>query len=463
MKNKLKSYLKDQREYTDFAMPAQVIRFGNASVLCVVVGLISLWIATQTKLLDSFQNYTQTLIDLYSSMVITFGGGTLLLFIGRFLKVFSDNKTFIRIYYDLVILVSVFLYMKWGTHAIYLSYIDGREADYLIWAMVYAGVGCVAYVEPVRFVVLVVTNVIMTFYVLPSKTGVSISAVGKYNMIMYAFIIVFWMTMKYLAGLMGFKRMKAIEASKLEKVTFLKNVSAEMGQGLQNVSVRNDYMVNQAPNEELRKRAKQIDGQIAVMKAVSEDIADMARIEAEIVVPVIAPYKTEKYFDEIIELATEYVGGKGLKFKYEFSENIPSVLRGDANRIRNVILRLVTNAVRYTQEGSITLKVDFERGAGLKGDLLVSISDTGIGIREDELEAFNARIGRMKDPRTGKITGVNLGVTVAAGIIFALGGTMSISSVYKRGTDISFRIEQEVVSTPVIKAHDTDGDGDVAK
>ena len=459
----LKSYFKDQKEYTDFAMATQVIRFGNASVFFVVMGLISLWITTQTQLLDSFGTPVDDLIDLYSSMVITFGSGTLLLFIGRFIKIITDNKTFIRVYYDLAMLIAVFLYMKWGTHSIYLIQIEGREADYLIWAMVYAGVGCVAYIEPIRFVLLVVSNLFMAFNILPTKSGTPLTALSKYNMVFFACIIIFWMTMKYMAGLMGFKRMKAIEASKLEKVTFLKNVSAEMGQGLQNLSVRNDYMINEAPNEELKKRAKQIDGQISIMKAVSEDIADMARIEAEIVVPVIAPYKTEKFFDEIIELSREYVGGKGLKFKCEFSENIPSVLRGDANRIRNIILRLVTNAVRYTQEGSITLGVDFVRRAGLKGDLLVSILDTGVGIRDDELAALNERIGQMKDQRTGKVTGVNLGITIAAGILFSLGGTMNISSVYKRGTEISFKIEQEVVSTPAIRAHDTDGDGDVAK
>lgn len=459
----IKSYFKAQRDYTDYQMPTQVIRFGNASVFFVVIGLISLWITTQTELLDSFGTPTEDLIDLYSTMVITFGSGTVLLFIGRFLKVISDNKTFIRIYYDLAILVSVFLYMKWGTHSIYLVQMEGREADYLIWATVYAGVGCVAYIEPTRFVLLVVINLAMSFYALPARTGSPFSSLSKYNMIFFSSIIVFWMTMKYIAGLIGFRRMKAIEASKLEKVAFLKNVSAEIGQGLQNLSVRNDYMVHSAPNEDYKKRAKQIDGQITILKAVSEDIADMARIEAEIVAPVIAPYKTEKFFDEIIDLSREYVGGKGLKFKYEFSENIPSVLRGDANRIRNVILRLVTNAVRYTQEGSITLKVDFVREAGLKGKLLVSILDTGVGIREDELDALNARIGRMKDERTGKVTGVNLGITVAAGILFSLGGTMSVSSVYRRGTEISFEIEQEVVSTPVIKAHDTESDGDVAK
>ena len=177
----IKSYFKAQRDYTDYQMPTQVIRFGNASVFFVVMGLISLWITTQTELLDSFGTPTEDLIDLYSTMVITFGSGTVLLFIGRFLKAISDNKTFIRIYYDLAILVSVFLYMKWGTHSIYLVQMEGREADYLIWAMVYAGVGCVAYIEPTRFVLLVVINLAMSFYALPARTGSPFSSLSKYN------------------------------------------------------------------------------------------------------------------------------------------------------------------------------------------------------------------------------------------------------------------------------------------
>ena len=142
----IKSYFKAQKEYSDYQMPAQVIRFGNASVFFVVVGLISLWITTQTKLMDSFETTTEDLIDLYSTMVITFGSGTVLLFIGRFIKAITDNKTFIRIYYDVALLVSVFMYMKWGTHSIYITLKEGMDADCLIWAMVYAGVGCVAYI-----------------------------------------------------------------------------------------------------------------------------------------------------------------------------------------------------------------------------------------------------------------------------------------------------------------------------
>ena len=449
-----KTYYKDYKEFRDFFMPGQINRFLLVSLSMVVFGLISLWITTQTTIF-AFESSPELLVETYTLTCFCFGIGAFLSFIGRFIKAVTDKKEIYTTYSDIVILLSAILYTKWGTHTIYIVALQGRESDCLVWAMVFIGLGCFLYFEPIRFAMIVIVNILVSFVGVPAKSGgIELPFAARYNMILFLAIITFWMSMKYFSGLRAFKRMRAIERSRLEKVSFLRNISGELELGLQNMSVKNDFMLSEAGDLALIESARQIDSQIEVLKGVANDVADMARLEANIVVPIVAPYKTEKFFEEVIAICTTYAQGKGLEFKYEFSNSVPSVLRGDEGRLKQLIMRLVTNAVKYTREGSITLKVDFDKTKPLLGNLKITVSDTGIGMKEEDLRGLRARIEGMKDVKNGRIVGTNLGLTTAVGIIFALGGRINISSAYLRGTDISFELEQEIVSTTTLKRND---------
>jgi len=457
-----RSYLKDYKEFRDYYMPAQIVRFVEGSLAVVLFGLVSLWLTSETKVFN-FISETEDLVDLYTTATFTFGLGAVLAFIGRFIRIFTDRKSVIHTYYDVIMFISVFLYMKWGLHATYLVMMEGREGDAIIWATVYAGIGCFMYIGPIHYVVLVALNLYLAFEVLPIYTGgIHIAEDTRYNMVIFTIIMSIWVLMKYIYGVRGFKGARRIELSRLEKVGFLRNISAELSQALQNMSVRSDFLMGEAKSDELKEAVKQMDAQIDVLMKTADDIADMARIEAGIITPPVAPYKTKKLLDNVIAKAGTYVSGKGLTFKHEISSSVPTVLRGDENRIRQVIMRLVVNATKYTQEGSITLKVDFDRDEQLRGKLKICVSDTGIGIKEEELKELTAKFGRMKDERTGKIAGVNLGLTTAVGIVYALNGQINVTSTYKRGTDISFEVEQEIVSTTVLESHEAD-DSDAGK
>ena len=449
-----KTYIKDYREFRDFFMPEQINRFLLTSLIMVVFGLVSLWITTQTTIF-AFESSPEILVDSYTTTCFCFGIGAFMGFIGRFIKAVTENKNIVTVYYDIIMFLSAILYTKWGTHTIFIVLAEGRESDCLIWAMVYIGLGCFLYFEPLRFLLIVIINICITFWGVPAAgDGIELPFAARYNMILFVALISFWMTMKYFSGLKGFKRMRAIEHSKLEKVGFLRNISGELEMGLQNMSVKNDFMLSEAGDLALIESARQIDSQIEVLKGVANDIADMARLEANIVVPIVAPYKTEKFFEEVIAICTTYANGKGLEFKYEFTNSVPSVLRGDEGRLKQLIMRLVTNAVKYTREGSVTLKVDFDKTKPLLGILKITVSDTGIGMKEDDLRGLRARIDGMKDVKNGRIVGTNLGLTTAVGIVFALGGRVNVNSAYLRGTDISFELEQEIVSTTTLKRND---------
>lgn len=448
----LKAYFRDFRSYRESYMDEQVGRFIQGSLIMVVFGLLSLFLVTQTKLFANEPKPAE-LISLYTKAVFTFGFGVVLAFIGRFIKAMTSKRLVSDYYYDIIITLSVFLYMKWGSHAIFLVNPDNKTGDCLVWAMVYAGIGCFLYMEPFRYNALIIINLGLTFWGVPRYTGYALGWGTKYNMIVYGIIIGFWMTMKYLMGLKGFHRRRSMEQYGREKVSFLFNVSGELTQNLRNMQARTDAILKNGKDGVLYKDALELQSQITIMNSMAEDVADLAKMESGQFESTVTPYKTERFLNDIVGAARVYTECRGLEFKYTFSETIPSVLRGDEKRLRQIILRVLSNSVRYTQEGSISLFVDFDMVEPLKGNLVIRVSDTGIGIQPEELERFRARLSKLKTKKAGRGEGPNLGLSVAAGMVFAMDGEFTISSVYRRGTEICIVLTQEVVSTSVIKGH----------
>ena len=166
---------------------------------------------------------------------------------------------------------------------------------------------------------------------------------------------------------------------------------------------------------------------------------------------VTAPYQLSSVLNDVSNMISFRARSKELEFHVDVDETIPDNLYGDEVRVRQIITNLLTNAVKYTPEGSVTLVVRGERAPVVGGvTLLIDVRDTGIGIREEDLGNLFAKFGRVDLAQTNTIEGTGLGLAITENLLLMMQGDIKVQSVYGEGSTFSVRIPQGVVSEEAI-------------
>ena len=136
---------------------------------------------------------------------------------------------------------------------------------------------------------------------------------------------------------------------------------------------------------------------------------------------------------------------KGLEFIPNAAQNLPSILRGDEIRIKQVVTNILTNAVKYTEKGSVTMTVDFKKIADNRIALRFSVRDTGIGIKEEDLPKLFSAFERIEEERNRTIEGTGLGMNITQRLLQLMNTKLEVQSVYGSGSTFSFVVEQGVI------------------
>ena len=183
---------------------------------------------------------------------------------------------------------------------------------------------------------------------------------------------------------------------------------------------------------------------------------DISKIEANKLEIINKEYNFKDIFDELVALTKGRLGEKPLEFKYIYDESIPSVLYGDHVRVKQIILNLLTNSVKYTKEGSITFTVNSVK----KDDvirLIVSVEDTGIGIKEENIGKLFTKFERFDEKNT-TIEGTGLGLAITKQLVELMNGKIVVQSVYGKGSKFTVALDQKIVHGKVIESKDNNED-----
>jgi CheY-like chemotaxis protein/anti-sigma regulatory factor (Ser/Thr protein kinase) len=131
----------------------------------------------------------------------------------------------------------------------------------------------------------------------------------------------------------------------------------------------------------------------------------------------------------------------------EFDKGIPNCLYGDETRIKQIAVNLLTNAVKYTREGSVTFKVSFDRIAGDSDAIMlkITVKDTGIGIKKEDIAKLFVKFERIEENRNKNIEGTGLGMSIAQSLLNMMGSSLEVDSVYGEGSTFGFAVRQEVI------------------
>ena len=236
----------------------------------------------------------------------------------------------------------------------------------------------------------------------------------------------------------------AIAADKA-KSDFLAQMSHEIRTPINAVLGMNEMIIHESGDENIREYAANIQSSGRTLLSLINSILDFSKIEDGKMEIIPAEYETAAMINDLVTSVAPRVAAKSLEFTVEADEQLPSVLKGDDMRIKQVILNLLTNAVKYTEQGKVKMIIRSENTAGSETELYVEVSDTGIGIREEDISALFESFKRLDEKRNRHIEGTGLGMSIVTRLLEMMGSRLEVSSVYGEGSAFSFRLKQEII------------------
>ena len=236
-----------------------------------------------------------------------------------------------------------------------------------------------------------------------------------------------------------------LEKASSMKSDFLANMSHEIRTPMNAVI----GMAEMALREELTPAAKDYVGQIKTsgqsLLTIINDILDLSKIESGKMDISEVEYEPMSLINDMVNIIMTRIGNKNLELTMNVNPELPYELYGDNIRIKQILINLSNNAVKFTKEGCVHLKVDFQRTEEDTIELQVTVSDTGRGIKEEDMEKIFNSFQQLDSKRNRNIEGTGLGLAICKQLVSLMNGKIHVESVYGKGSAFSFVIPQKVV------------------
>ena len=232
----------------------------------------------------------------------------------------------------------------------------------------------------------------------------------------------------------------AAEAASLAKSQVLANMSHEIRTPMNGVLGLTELLLRHPLNEKERQLAKSIYQSGSVLLSIINEILDFSKIEAGKLQLEAIPFEVRRTFEEALAVSSPTAEQKGLRLSCHVDPHIPSALIGDPTRLRQIIVNLVSNAVKFTEQGTVTVSAELTGTREGRSGLSVSVSDTGIGISlEAQSNIFDA-FSQADGSTTRKYGGTGLGLAIVKQLVALMGGTIELQSRPGEGTCVRFTV-----------------------
>lgn len=240
---------------------------------------------------------------------------------------------------------------------------------------------------------------------------------------------------------------EAEEASRA-KSDFLANMSHEIRTPINVILGMNEMILRESGDQSILTYSNTISRAGKTLLGLVNDILDFSRIEAGKVDIFVTDYDLSELLCEMTGMIHALADEKGIVFIVNVDRNIPARLHGDVVRLKQVITNLLTNAVKYTAEGSVTFSMGYEDAGGDPDSIMlkVSVKDTGMGIRSEDMDKLFSEFERIDEKRNRNIEGTGLGLNITTSLLKLMGSSLKVESVYGKGSEFSFEVKQEVVT-----------------
>ena len=246
----------------------------------------------------------------------------------------------------------------------------------------------------------------------------------------------------------------AADSANKAKSDFLADMSHEIRTPINAVLGMNEMIIRESKDEKILEYSSNIKSAGNTLLSIINNILDFSKIEDGKMTLVPAEFEVCEQINNLVNSISERARAKNLEFNLDIDESIPSRLFGDDVRISQVIMNLLTNAVKYTESGSVTLRV---RNKGIKDDnvrLRFDVIDTGIGIKEEDLDKLFQSFERIEEKRNRHIEGTGLGISIVCKLLSMMNSKLEVESKYAIGSTFGFDLSLRVVDPEPIGKFD---------
>ena len=237
-------------------------------------------------------------------------------------------------------------------------------------------------------------------------------------------------------------RIEAQSANKA-KSAFLANMSHEIRTPINVMLGMNEMILRESESKEIRQYAKSIERSGSYLISLINNILDISRIESGKMEIEEGKYELRQLLDEVMLIAEKQAEQKSLKMNLIFDKTLPAYLIGDVIHIKQILFNLINNAVKYTKEGQIDIKVSKNEE---ETKLIFEVKDTGIGIKEENLPVLFDAFMRVDSKKNKKIKGTGLGLAIAKQLAEQMDGMIWVESVYGKGSSFFVQLPMKKVS-----------------
>ncbi len=300
---------------------------------------------------------------------------------------------------------------------------------------------------------------LLIFTVLPLVA--SIAQIFAYGLSLTNMTIVGTAVVVYIFDLIDLNRMSE-EKEKAERANdaksrFLANISHELRTPINTIMGMDEMILREDPTDVPKPYFLSVVGYAIDIKTASEsllslinDLLDMSKIESGKMHLVEEQYSLEDMLRSIVTMIRVRSGEKDLTFTVDVDEDLPKGLFGDDKKIKQVILNLLTNAVKYTESGGFLFKISAESFSGEYCDIRISVKDSGIGIKPEDMDRLFSRYERLDEEKNISVQGTGLGLDISRHFVEMMGGKIWCESVYGEGSEFIVTLRQKITDdTPI--------------
>lgn len=241
------------------------------------------------------------------------------------------------------------------------------------------------------------------------------------------------------------KQKKEIEELNQTQSRFFSSMSHEIRTPINTIIGLNEMILREDVSDEVAADAKSIQGASKMLLTLINDILDMSKIESGKMDIVPVMYDVGDMLSDIVNMIWVRAKEKGLEFHIDVDQMMPARLYGDEVRIKQILINVLNNAVKYTSEGSVTLSIQCKKTENGIADISYSVIDTGMGIKKESIPFLFSAFKRVDEEKNRYIEGTGLGLSIVKQLVELMNGEIAVNSVYTKGSTFVITLPQQVV------------------
>lgn len=242
------------------------------------------------------------------------------------------------------------------------------------------------------------------------------------------------------------KQNEELQDANQAKNTFISNMSHEIRTPINAVLGMDEMILREAEDDNIRSYAADIKNAGKVLLGLINDVLDYSKIDSGKMEIICNEYDVGSLVNDIYNMISMRMKDKEIQLEMIVEPTIPRLLYGDELRIKQIILNILTNAVKYTEKGKVTFSMDFVNLDSDYMNLMVSVKDTGIGMKKEELDKLFVAFERLDEKRNRNIEGTGLGMSIVTKLLGQMGSKLEVESEYGVGSCFSFKLRQKVMN-----------------